>query len=155
MLPLGRLPARVLWQAVLMAHQQLAGMVLGSPGLDLEPEITEVFLAWAVMDLAHGFMWAGLDPGSVGADKALVTTGLYLETRFTEASLVSGSTGALVCRSWPGTWSHWGQLGGCFYKGREPFCSIQALKGLDNAYPHLVKVILVCRFKTSFLGTAT
>ena len=66
--------------------------------------ITEVVLALAVIDLAHGFMWTGLDPGSGGADKSLVTTGVYLETSFMEASLVSGSPGALVCRSWPGTW---------------------------------------------------
>lgn len=104
MLPFGRLPARVLWQAILMPDQQVTGLVLGPTGMDLEPEIAKVVLALVVMDLSHRFIWAGLDPGSVGADKALVTTGVYLETRFMRASLVLGSAEALICRNWPGTW---------------------------------------------------
>lgn len=69
MLPLGRLPARVPWQAILMPDQQVTGLVLGFTEMDLQPEITKVVLALTVIDLAHGFMWAGLDPGSSGADR--------------------------------------------------------------------------------------
>ena len=52
-----------------MPDQQVTGLVLGFTGMDLQPEITKVVLALTVIDLAHGFMWAGLDPGSSGADR--------------------------------------------------------------------------------------
>lgn len=61
MLPFGRLPARVLWQAILMPDQQVTGLVLGPRGMDLEPEIAKVVLALVVMDLSHRFYmgWSG------------------------------------------------------------------------------------------------
>lgn len=56
MLPLGKLPARVLRQAIRMPDQQVTGLVLGPTGMDLEPEITKVVLALVVMELSHRFI---------------------------------------------------------------------------------------------------
>ena len=71
--------------------------MFGFTVVDMEPEITEVVLALesAVMDPGHVSVWAGLDPGSIGADHVLVTTGVCLETKFMGASLVLGQSRSL------------------------------------------------------------